>query len=96
MNPYPPNEVGHHYQVVVSGKGFTCKTADPYAKKFIKERLENTATLGVPSGVVSGGPKGFKCTSGIAKNGIAYQGGCIALHPTPSTSSFTWGPFNDS
>lgn len=94
VNPYPPHEVGEHYQVVVTGKGFTCKSTHPYVVKFIAEKIKPNLTP--LTGSVKGGPAGYKCTSGIGNTRTAYQGQCIASKPTPSSSSFSWSPYNDS
>jgi hypothetical protein len=95
VNPYPPNEKGKHYQVVVTGSAFTCATADALVVKFVAEKIKPLPKM--PAiGKVSGAPAGYKCTSGIAHNHTAYQGNCQALQPTPSSSSFSWGPYNDS
>lgn len=95
-NPYPPHEVGDHYQIFLLGKFFSCKSASAFVHKFIAEKIKNTAKLGMPDGVVSGGPAGFVCTSGIGYTGTAYQGHCMAKKPTISSPSFSWGPYNDS
>jgi hypothetical protein len=95
VNPYPPHEIGDHYQIIVAGKAFTCKSALPYVVKFIAEKIKAPKT-GPPIGTVKGGPAGYKCTSGIGNTGTAYQGQCMAPHPAPGSSSFTWSPFNDS
>jgi hypothetical protein len=95
VNPYPPHEVGKHYQIIVVGKSFTCASAKSYVVKFIAEKIKPLKTM--PAiGAVSGGPAGYKCTSGISNIHTAYQGNCLAIHPTPASSSFSWGPFNDS
>jgi hypothetical protein len=95
VNPYPPHEVGKHYQVVVIGKSFTCASAKRYVVKFIAEKIKPLKlTPGI--GAVTGGPVGYKCTSGISNIHTAYQGNCLARHPTPTSSSFSWGPYKDS
>jgi hypothetical protein len=94
-NPYPPNEVGDHYQILVSGKTFTCKTAFAFVKKFVAEKIKLDPKLRIV-GLVTGGPSGFVCSSGIGKTGTAYQGHCMVKHPTPSSSWFSWGPYKDS
>ena len=96
VNPYPPNEKGKHFQVIVSGKTFTCKVADAYAKRFVALKIKNTAKFGMPDGTVPGGPKGYDCTSGISHIGTAYQGHCMVPKPTPDSPWFSWGPYNDS
>jgi hypothetical protein len=95
VNPDPPHEVGKHYQVQLIGTAFTCKVADALVVKFVAEKIKPLKSM--PAiGKVTGGPAGYKCTSGIANNHTAYQGNCLSLHPTPSSSSFSWGPYNDS
>ena len=95
QNPYPPHEIGKHYQIILVGKGFSCSSAFTYVKKFILEKIEPEKAM--PAiGLVTGGPKGYNCTSGISYTHKAYQGNCIQKNPTPSSSSFSWGPFNDS
>jgi hypothetical protein len=96
VNPYPPHEVGHHYQINVVGTQFTCTTAAVYVKHFIAEKIKSTAKLGVGTGPVTGGPTGFVCSSAIGYTGTAYQGRCEAKHFTLTSSSFNWGPYNDS
>lgn len=95
VNPYPPHEVGKHYQVTLTGTAFTCKTADALVVKFVAEKIK--ASKSTPTiGKVTGGPAGYKCTSGIANNHTAYQGNCLSLNQSLSSSSFSWGPYNDS
>jgi len=95
VNPYPPHEVGKHYQIVVIGKAFTCTSAKRYVVKFVTEKI--TPLKSMPAiGAVTGGPVGYKCTSGISNIHTAYQGNCLMLHPTPTSSSFSWGPYKDS
>jgi len=95
VNPYPPHEVGDHYQVIVIGKFFTCASAKHYVVKFVAEKIKPLKSM--PAiGAVSGGPAGYKCTSGISNIHTAYQGNCLALHPSLTSSSFSWGPYNDS
>jgi len=97
VNPYPPHEVGHHYQITIDGTGFTCKSAAVYVKKFIAEKIKSTAKIGLPEGTVTGGPPGYVCMSGISyKTDTAYQGHCTAKKATVTSSSFVWGPYNDS
>lgn|GEM_PF-5749366 len=95
VNPYPPHEVGHHYQVIVIGTSFTCTAADAYVVKFIAQKIKPLKSNPL-DGKVTGGPAGYKCTSGIANNHTAYQGNCLNLDTTLSSSSFSWGPYNDS
>ncbi len=79
VNPYPPHEVGHHYQIIVIGKAFTCASAKTYVVKFIAEKIKpSKSEPGI--GVVKGGPSGYKCTSGISNIKTAYQGNCLAQH----------------
>jgi hypothetical protein len=95
VNPYPPHENGDHFQVQVSGKAFTCATADAYTKKFIVEKI--TPEKSMPGdGAVADGPKGYNCTSGISYIKTAYQGSCHAAKQTLDSSWFDWGPYNDS
>ena len=95
VNPYPPHEVGDHYQIIVVGKSFTCASAKHYVVKFIAEKIKPLKSM--PAiGAVSGGPAGYKCTSGISNIHTAYQGNCLARHPTLTSSSFSWGPYKDS
>ena len=94
-NPYPPHEVGKHYQVVITGSAFTCKTADAYVVKFVAEKIKPLKSM-PGDGAVTGGPAGYKCTSGISNIHTAYQGTCIPPHPALSSSLFTWGPYKDS
>ena len=95
VNPYPPHEVGDHYQIVVVGKSFTCASAQRYVVKFIAEKIKPLKSM--PAiGAVTGGPVGYKCTSGISNIHTAYQGNCLAQHPTLTSSSFSWGPYKDS
>ncbi len=96
VNPYPPHEVGKHYQVVVTGTAFTCKIANALVVKFVAEKIKASSRLMPTIGKVTGGPTGYKCSSGIANNHTAYQGNCLSLHPSLSSSSFSWGPYNDS
>jgi hypothetical protein len=94
-NPYPPHEVGDHYQVTVTGSVFTCSSAGKYVRKFIAEKIKPSPKLpGI--GYVSGGPAGYVCTSGVGFTHTAYQGGCRAKKQTLTSSSFTWGPYKDS
>ncbi|MGP8060207.1 MAG: hypothetical protein ACLP9C_11285 [Acidimicrobiales bacterium] len=95
VNPYPPHEAGKHYQVIVDGSVFTCKTADAYVVKFVALKIKASKSL-PGAGKVTGGPAGYKCTSGIANNGTAYQGNCQIDQPSTTISSFSWGPYNDS
>jgi hypothetical protein len=95
-NPDPPHEVGHHYQINVVGTQFSCKSAAVYVKHFIAEKIKATAKLGAGAGPVTGGPSGFVCTSAVGYTGTAYQGHCDAKHFTLTSSSFSWGPYNDS
>jgi hypothetical protein len=95
VNPYPPHEVGKHYQVTVDGTAFTCKVADAYVVKFVAQKIKGSSQM--PTiGKVTGGPAGYKCTSGIANNHTAYQGNCQSLNPGANPSGFNWGPYNDS
>jgi hypothetical protein len=95
QNPYPPHEIGKHYQIILVGKVFSCSSAFAYVKKFILEKIKPEKTM--PAiGLVTGGPSGYNCTSGISYTHAAYQGNCIQKNPTPSSSSFSWGPYNDS
>jgi hypothetical protein len=95
VNPYPPHEVGNHYQIVVVGKTFTCVSAKRYVVKFIAEKIKPLKSM--PAiGAVTGGPAGYRCTSGISNIHTAYQGNCLARHPTPTSSSFSWAPYKDS
>lgn len=95
VNPYPPHEVGHHYQVTVTGTAFTCKTADAYVVRFVAQKIKPLKSMPT-EGKVAGGPAGYRCTSGIAHNGTAYQGNCLAIPSSSAMSQFTWGPYNDS
>ena len=95
VNPYPPHEVGDHYHIIVVGKSFTCDSAKRYVVKFIAEKIKPSKSM--PAiGAVSGGPAGYTCTSGISNIHTAYQGNCLATHPTLGSSSFSWGPYNDT
>ncbi len=96
VNPYPPNNAGDHYQITVTGKRFTCKSAAIYVRKFIAEKIKPAPKLIGGLGYVKGGPAGYICTSGIGHTGTAYQGNCRASKPTLTSSSFTWGPYKDS
>ena len=95
VNPYPPHEKGDHFQALVSGKAFTCASADAYVKKFIVEKISPLKSMPM-DGAVTGGPQGYNCTSGISYIHTAYQGSCHAIKLTPSSSWFNWGPYNDS
>jgi hypothetical protein len=95
QNPYPPHEIGDHFQAQVSGKAFTCATADAYIKKFIVQKIKPEKTM-PQIGLVAGGPKGYTCSSGISYTHQAYQGSCKLAHATPTSSWFSWGPYNDS
>jgi len=87
--------VGKHYQVSITGTAFTCKVADAYAVKFVAEKIKPLKQMpGI--GKVTGGPTGYKCTSGISNNKTAYQGNCLSLNPGTNASLFNWGPYNDS
>ncbi len=94
-NPYPPHEVGDHFQVTVTGKAFTCTSAGKYVRKFVAEKIKPSPKLpGV--GYVADGPAGYVCTSGVGYTHTAYQGSCRAKKQTLTSSSFTWGPYKDS
>ncbi len=96
VNPYPPHEAGDHFQIIVTGKAFSCKSAAVYVHGFVAEKIKPSPKLVGGLGYVTGGPAGYVCTSGIGHTGTAYQGNCRAKRPTPGSSSFTWGPYKDS
>jgi hypothetical protein len=96
VNPYPPNERGDHYQVVITGSAFTCTSADAYVKQFVREKIKSTQKSGLPNGPVQGGPAGYVCTSAIGKTATAFQGRCVQKHATAGSPLFSWGPYNDS
>jgi len=96
QNPYPPNEVGKHYQVTVVGTAFSCKSADAYVKKWVATKVKPSKQFGPTTAKLSGAPSGYRCTSGISKIGTAYQGNCLVVGGPLNSSSFSWGPYNDS
>jgi hypothetical protein len=95
-NPYPPHEVGNHYQVFLLGKAFTCASAGKYVKTFVTEHIKPMSPTGSPEGVVKHGPKGYKCRSGIGYTGTAYQGQCNIPNGGVKASGFSWSPYKDS
>lgn len=96
VNPYPPHEAGDHFQITVTGRAFSCRSAAVYVTKFIAEKIKASPKLIGGLGYVTGGPAGYVCTSGIGHTRTAYQGSCRAKQPTTNSSSFTWGPYKDS
>ena len=85
--PNGPYMAGTRYLIITGGTGISCSQATTWAKKLMLEQYHGPV---VGQFTLKGGPAGFNCTSGIDKNGYAYQGTCHSKNKNLSPW-FSWG-----
>ncbi len=77
---------GSKYEVSTFGSAFSCKGATKLVKKFITETVKSRTS----ANVLTNGPKGDTCKALADKQGHAFSGSCLKMHPSPT--GFGWSP----
>jgi hypothetical protein len=77
---------GSKYEVSTFGSAFSRKAATKLVKKFITETVKSRTS----ANVLTNGPKGYTCKALADKQGHAFSGSCLKMHPSPT--GFGWSP----